>query len=604
LAARAEAGGRRGAAPAPRADGPARAGGACSLAGLGGAALLGALPVLLVFGPEVIDPRSVGWMLAGPLGPDPVQYLLGWTYFARSPWALPPGLNPDYGLELGSSIFYADAIPLLALPLKALRGLVAVPQYWGLWLLGCGVAQALLAWRLLGLVAAEPLARLAGAGLFVLQPMLLNRMGGHLALAGQWVLLAALWLALRPAGRGGRQGGAWGLLVLATSLIHAYLLAMVLALWSADWLRRALPARRERAGAVELAAEGVAVPGAAALGLWAGGFFVLRRGFGAPGYGAMGLDLLAFFDAAEWGALLPALPGPNHAEAGGSYLGLGALLLLLAAALAWTRRRGPVLRPVLRRHWPLAVVLAGLLGFAVTHRVTVGGVALTLFEPPDWALALAGALRASERFAWPLAYALLLGAAGLVAQVWGGRRAGLLLAALLAVQAADLAPAMARLRALVADAPRVPRERLPDPFWDQAGQAYRRVRAVPAANQGPHWEPVARFAVRHGMPTDAVYLARIDEEAVRSLRDSVAARIASGDFEPATLYVLRDAPTLRLAAAAHDPTRDLLAEIDGIAVLAPGWLLQRPVPAGARPIDRSQAAIGEQPAVAQGRPGG
>jgi hypothetical protein len=207
------------------------------------AGLLGALVVVLAFGTAPLDPRATGWMLAGPLGPDPVQYLLGWTYFRDSPWTLPPGLNPAYGLEIGSSIFFADAIPLLAFAFKALRGVVEVPQYFGPWLLGCGVLQGLLAWRLLGLATGDPLARAAGAGLFVLQPMLLTRMGGHLALAGQWLLLAALLLALRD-GRGPRQAGAWGLLSLLTSLVHAYLLPMVLGLWAADGLARAL--RRDR----------------------------------------------------------------------------------------------------------------------------------------------------------------------------------------------------------------------------------------------------------------------------------------------------------------------------------------------------------------------
>ena len=48
---------------------------------------------------------------------------------------------------------------------------------------------------------------------------------GHTALAGQWTLLAALFLALRPA-RGGRSGVTWVALLAATALIHSYLLAM------------------------------------------------------------------------------------------------------------------------------------------------------------------------------------------------------------------------------------------------------------------------------------------------------------------------------------------------------------------------------------------
>src|SRR5690349_21583342 len=92
------------------------------------AALLGAAVVLSLFGLAPLNPRNEGWLWT-ELGVDPPQLWLGWTYFRHAPWAMPPGANPDYGLELGSAIYFADAIPLLALPLKALRSLVEVPQY-------------------------------------------------------------------------------------------------------------------------------------------------------------------------------------------------------------------------------------------------------------------------------------------------------------------------------------------------------------------------------------------------------------------------------------------------------------------------------------------
>jgi hypothetical protein len=548
------------------------------------AALLGAAVPAAVFGPgRLLDTGDQGWLLAGPLGPDPVQLWLGWTYFRCAPWALPPGANPDYGLELGSSIYFADAVPLLALALKALRGALDVPQYVGPWLLGCGALHGLLAWRLLGLAAHDPLARACGAGLLALQPMLVDRMAGHTPLAGQWTVLAALWLALLPgAGCGprgaARRGAAWSALLAATALVHSYLLAMAAPIWAADWLRRALwaPGAAGRAGpraAAAAALEAAAVPGAVLAALWAGGFFLLRGGGqGGPGsdvggYGTWSFDLLAYLDGGLWSAFLPDLPDAGHWEAGSFYLGLGGLLLLAAGALACAVRP---LRPP-RRLWPLAAALLLLLAFAVTHRVTLAGRVWTPFEPPAPALAALGALRNSGRMAWPLAYAAMLGAAAACARAWGGRRTGLLLLALLAAQWADLRPGMAFRRGLVAGAPRGVPERLFDPFWAEAAGAYARVRAAPAANMGEGWESIARFAARAGLPTDSVYLARVDGAAVSALRARVAAALRSGDYEPGTLYVLRDAETLALARASHDPARgDRILRADGYWVLAPG----------------------------------
>lgn len=535
------------------------------------AALLGALVPFAIFGwGPLTDPTNVGWMLAGPIGPDPVQHWLGWTYFRQSPWTLPPGANPDYGIELATAIYFADAIPLLALPLKALSGLVDIPQYAGPWLLACGVLQALAGWGLMGLATRNPLARACGAGLLALQPMLMNRMPGHIALSGQWTLLLALLLAFTPPEATRRRGLLWGLLLAVTSIVHSYIFAMAAPVWAADWLGRAW---RRLATPRALALEALAVPLVVAAALWAGGFFLLRGGHGGGvgsdfgRYGTWNFELLAWFDGGLWSALLPDLPNAENWEHGSSYLGLGGLGLLLAGAIAWARH--PVALP--RRLWPLLGMMLLLLAFAITHRVTVLGRSWEVFAAPDWMIAIGNTLRNSERMAWPLAYGMLVGAAIACARAWGGRRTGYLLLALLALQWVDVSKGIRFRASLIAGAPHGIPERLFDPFWPEAARHYQRIRATPAGNMGEGWESIARLAARNGLPTDSVYMARLDDTAAAALTARVREELRTGRYEPGTLYVLRDAPSREVARASHDPARDAVIEADGYVVLAPGW---------------------------------
>jgi len=267
------------------------------------------------------------------------------------------------------------------------------------------------------------------------------------------------------------------------------------------------------------------------------------------------------------------LPDTGHWEAYGSnYLGLGGLALLAVGGTACALRPAPLPRRLL----PLITILLVLLAFAVTHKVEIGSHVWTLFEPPAWLLEPAGALRNSARFAWPLAYTLMVGSIAAAVRVWGGKRTGWLLLGLLALQWVDLRPGIVAHTSSVAAAPRDVPEHLSDPFWADAVRRYSQIRAVPAANIGPGWDAIGVLAAQAGLPTDCIYLARVNKAALSALQAKVKTILHSGAYEPRTLYVLRDEESLALARASNDPARDLILQADGYWVLAPGWRQRQP----------------------------
>ena len=128
---------------------------------------------------------------------------------------------------------------------------------------------------------------------------------------------------------------------------------------------------------------------------------------------------------------------------------------------------------------------------------------------------------------------------------------------------------------------------LQGPFWDRAAARYRKIRWVPPANPSLHWYKLAAYAGRHGLGTDAVYLARVDQGPLERARKKALAAVNTGRYEADSLYVLD--PTLVESAARHlDPETDLLTRVDGLDLVAPGWKGCRTC---SPPHDRSRTSL-------------
>ena len=79
----------------------------------------GTVAFFLVVGPLALNPLNIAWLMDDY---DPTQHFLAWDFFRHHPWTFPVGLNPSFGLELSSSILYADLIPALAIFFKIFSG--------------------------------------------------------------------------------------------------------------------------------------------------------------------------------------------------------------------------------------------------------------------------------------------------------------------------------------------------------------------------------------------------------------------------------------------------------------------------------------------------
>lgn len=516
-------------------------------------------------------PGQVGWLAHRDLA----QSYLGWAFYRHAPWTWPPGADPAYGAGLHSSIYYSDSIPLLALLFKPLSGWLPEPfQYFGLWAAACFVLQAVFAWRLLGLVDRGWLDRLLGTMFFALAPPMLNRLGGHMALVGQWTILAALWLCLRPTRQG--QTGWWSTLVAIAMIIHAYLFAMVAALWLADMLQRQCEMQQSnplswRGTLRRWLPELATVTLSTVLLAWLAGFFMVSgTGIHADGFGYYRMNVLAPFNGDGWSRF-----GLNFAQAPGeyegfNYLGLGGIgLVLVASAMSLLRRgesrgRGLVSAPL----WTVAALLAVL---AVTCNVGIGSVQWHVPMPHRWWTKLSHSpLQSTGRLFWVTYYLILLASLFAVMRTLRGRVRTALLMFLVMLQLVDLSPGLTGLRAALIARTSDTTTSLRGPFWTAAGSRYRTLRMLPLRLMAPGWESVAFYAQSHRMRSDAVQLARFDWPTFLSLYNHGQAALLGDHLDPRTLYLLDDRD-VAVARVAIPGSSAALFRLDGWNVLAPGW---------------------------------
>ncbi|MBL8939625.1 MAG: hypothetical protein JNM69_34005 [Archangium sp.] len=479
---------------------------------------------------HVLDPRQTAWMHNG----DWEVYYQAWLLHTRGPWELQVGKIPALLYPYGLSTFYAGANTWLCVAGKLVAPFISGEfQFYGLWYLASFIAQGLAFRFALKQAGVNGPARLFGALLGLVAPVLLARMG-HIALMMHALTVTQLGLALR----------AWRRPELATSTarwtvalavfavgVEAYLAGQAIPLAVAVLAITRLSAKRPWR---ELAKDvGLLVAGVLFM-LWQVGAIPaseVQRATG--GFGEFSSDLFALFNSQGYSKLVPRIPaGPRQGE-GFAYLGLGGLALLPFAVVSfglWLKRNGARrLVPLL----PMVAVVFLMAAYAWSSHVTLRGQEVLNLE---WAFApfkvITGPFRSCGRFIWPLHYLVTLTAIVMVVKlsrwVWPAA-VGLALAA--GVQAYELNPnnpAFFHEPVAAITAP-----------WTGMGQKYQHLVIVPVQVQWEcDYDPLVvsfltRVAAQEHMTINSGNVGRVP----KAIRSECGA-VFQGPLDPKTVYVV------------------------------------------------------------------
>lgn len=549
---------------------------------------LGIIGFCLVVGIDPLLPSNIAWLS----GQDPSQHFLGWAFFRNSPWTNPIGLNPQYGLEIANAIAFSDSIPWLAFLFKPFSVFLPEPfQYIGLWVLLSFILQAWFSWKLAGLITQDLILRLLICGLLgIFAPPFLKRLGLHAALMGQFLILAALYLNLSNRNDAKTfliSTFYWLVLLALAALTNFYLLVMAFGLWFA-WVCDRLIARQ--INFKQAAIQTLVISSVLVLCLWQTGYFVNSgMPIQAEGFGQYKLNVLSLFDAGRFSYVLTAIPHPEDLEEGFVFLGTGLLGLLVIHALyliqsAFGNKNSLAQSNSITINSEIPSIFFGptficclilFTLFALSNQISIGPWTWS-YPLPDSILQLAGILRSSARFFWPVYYVIVFLLLRWVINHASRKNAVMILGIALVIQIIDTSAGWLPLRKTfmqlsTTQAPPI----LSGPFWDAAGKRYTKVVIWPlrSGQTQEHWQALSYFASGHQMGTNAVYLGRrADSLKVEQSNRAVLAQLKNQQLSRDTLYILSDTPSNTEWLVQHPAGPETCVhKTNDLIVIGPAW---------------------------------
>lgn len=528
---------------------------------------MGLTAFLVVVGIGILNPRNVSWLLADF---DMTLEYLGWAFYRYGPWTFPIGLNPNFGLDISSSIIYSNSMPLFAMVFKPLSGLLGEPfQFWGLWILLCFMLQAWMSWLLLCLITKDLWIRTFATGLLLFSPPMFSQIGFHNSTIGHFPILAAIYLIFRPTQN--KRVLWWSILLPCTLMIHPYTFAMLVALWLADLLDKL--AIQKKLSISQVFFEMACAFSTTIFIAWQAGYF-MNVSPGETGFGMYRMNLLALFDpsgfdAANWSFLysLPWVRGNNNYE-GFAYLGLGLIAVLLISLPMMVGNRDK-LNKLLRGHLFIFLCLVCLTLFALSNNIGIGPWTFSVPLTPKL-LSIASILRASARMFWPVFYVIAIAGIYFLVRYYSKKIATIVLGIALVIQIIDTSGAWLEIKNKINHPGAQPVSSLSDPFWADAAKHYKKVVRVPVWNEQAIWEKFANYAAKNQLGTNSVFMGRVDQQKIERSNQKVNELLAQGKFEPDTLYIVEDNYVPQFVRAMNLKT-DLLARFNEINVFAPGW---------------------------------
>jgi hypothetical protein len=334
----------------------------------------------------------------------------GWIFFKNDIWHFPFGKNPNYGLDIASSIIFSDSIPLFAFFFKIFKNfLPEIFQYFTLWIFLCFFLQSYIAFLIIYKKTNNIHYSILSSFLFIIAPIFIYRLGVNLSLGGQWLILLGYYIYLYA--NKDKANYFWVTLLVLSTLVHLYFTVMLFVIYGFYILGIFLNDKNIKRLLINISSSILIV----LTFMYFFGYFETEfMGSVSKGYGVFGLDVLGVFDpqnttdGLDWSFFLNNIEGSTGE--GFNYLGVGVISLFFVVILAFLAKcikDKNFIKIFLKKYISFLFIVIFLICWAITTKVHFAGRELLDIPIPDYVFGVLSIFGATGRFFWPVYYLII-----------------------------------------------------------------------------------------------------------------------------------------------------------------------------------------------------
>lgn len=503
-------------------------------------AIIGIFVFMIIYGTKIINPVNDDWLLSA--GGDITCPYLGWVKYRETPWKFPIGLvqgvlEPDY-----ACITYTDSIPLFAVIFKMIDTAIGLPdtfQYWGIWGMFCFEMGGAFGSLIIYEKTKSRVYSICGSLLFILSPLVIYRMYMHTALAGQWIVLAAIYIFSQNDITIWKKNIFYTIVCVLAALIHIYFIPMVVIILCADILRTLL---RKRGRILHFIAMFLIPVCTTLFFMWGLGCFYQKggelsdAGLGYHSFNINGLINSTVIDQWWFGQktkVFHGLPQIFGQYEGFAYLGAGILLACgICVIFLFIRRTSYQISK--KELIALLFLISCCILLALSPTVSIGERILFVIPWPAGIIKFLSIFRASGRLIWPVYYLIIIYTVCLLFRLMKNKRDSyIILFICLGIQIYDFSDILFAIHSQYTQNS-VYASSLSSSCWQEELSTYDHVVFL---GYQPYDNNIGVWAIKSGLGVNDFYMARKNEDTIEIWKDRQLENIRNNKDIDATIYV-------------------------------------------------------------------